>query len=222
MTPESESKFLPRGLLVDPLHADLRWPHFGAAYHSLSSGGREFASAFGESFAVYRDATPFEGEWELGIQAGVFGLFDTEKRSIDLIKADYTIGVVANYRADKLSGFVRIRHESSHWGDEFLLNNPPVTRINLSYEEIDLKLSYDLTTCLRLYGGVGMIVRKDPSTLGRETTQGGSGIRKSLVVLGREGPARSLCRLSAQRENSLGGGAIGDGWTSIRERQNRR
>ncbi|MGC3974453.1 MAG: DUF1207 domain-containing protein [Nitrospira sp.] len=144
-TPTAESKFLPRGLLVDPFHADLRWPHFGASYRSLSSGGREFASAFGESFAVYRDAAPFQGEWELGIQAGVFGVFDTEKRSIDLINADYTFGIVASYRADKLSGFVRIRHQSSHLGDEFLLNNPSaVVRINLSYEEIDLKVSCDL------------------------------------------------------------------------------
>lgn len=184
VTPESGSKFLPRGLLVDPMHADLRWPHFGASYHSLSSGGREFASAFGESFAVYRDAAPFQGEWELGIQAGVFGVFDTEKRSIDLINADYTFGIVASYRADKLSGFVRIRHQSSHLGDEFLLNNPQVVRVNLSYEEIDLKLSYDLTTWLRLYGGVGTIVRKEPSTLGRETTQGGVELKSPWLFWG--------------------------------------
>ncbi len=184
VTPKSDSKFLPRGLLVDPFHADLRWPHFGASYHSLSSGGREFSSAFGESFAVYRDAAPFNGEWELGIQAGVFGVFDTEKRSIDLINADYTFGIVASYRADKLSGLVRIRHQSSHLGDEFLLNNPQVNRINLSYEEIDLKLSYDLTTWLRVYGGVGTIVRKDPSTLGRETTQGGVEVKSPWLFWG--------------------------------------
>lgn len=183
-TPTAESKFLPRGLLVDPFHADLRWPHFGASYHSLSSGGREFASAFGESFSVYRDAAPFQGEWELGIQAGVFGVFDTEKRSIDLINADYTFGIVASYRADRFSGFIRIRHQSSHLGDEFLLNNPQVVRINLSYEEIDLKMSYDLTTWLRVYGGVGTIVRKDPSTLGRETTQGGVELKSPWLFFG--------------------------------------
>ena len=183
VTPESQSKFLPRGLLVDPFHADLRWPHFGAAYHSLSSG-HEFASAFGESFAVYRDAAPFQGEWELGIQAGVFGVFDTDKRSIDLINADYTFGIVASYRADKLSGFVRIRHQSSHLGDEFLLSNPQVTRINLSYEDVDVRLSYDLTTWFRVYGGVGTIVRKDPSTLGRETTQGGVELKSPWLFFG--------------------------------------
>lgn len=183
-TPESGSKFLPRGLLVDPFHGDLRWPHFGASYHALSSGGREFASAFGESFAVYRDAAPFNGEWELGIQAGVFGVFDTEKRSIDLINADYTVGIVTSYRADKLSGFLRIRHQSSHLGDEFILNNPQVNRINLSYEEIDLKVSYDVTTWLRVYGGVGTIVRKEPSTLGRETTQAGVEWKSPWLFLG--------------------------------------
>lgn len=183
VTPESHSKFLPRGLLVEPLHADPRWPHFGAAYHALSSG-REFASAFGESFAVYRNAAPFKGEWELGIQAGVFGVFDTEQRSIDLINADYTIGVVASYRADRLSGFVRIRHQSSHLGDEFILNNPQVTRVNLSYEEIDLKLSYDLTSWMRWYGGVGTLVRRDPRTLGRETTQAGVELKSPWLLAG--------------------------------------
>ncbi len=183
VTPESDSKFLPRGLLVDPLHADPRWPHFGAAYHALSKG-HEFASAFGESFSVYRNAAPFKGEWELGIQAGVFGVFDTERQSIDLINADYTIGVVASYRADRLSGFVRIRHQSSHLGDEFILNNPQVARINLSYEEIDIKLSYDITPWLRGYGGVGTLVRRDPSTLGRETTQAGVELKSPWLLAG--------------------------------------
>lgn len=171
-TPKPESKFLPRGLLVEPFHADLRWPHFGAAYRWLSSS-REFASSFGESFAFYRNAAPFHGEWELGMQAGVFGVFDTERRSIDLINADYNVGLLASYRADKLSGFIRIHHQSSHLGDEFILNNPQVNRINVSFEEIDLKVSYDLTTWLRIYGGVGTIIRKEPSDLGQNTSQAG-------------------------------------------------
>lgn len=183
VTPEAESKFLPRELLVDPFHADLRWPHFGASYRSLSSRN-EFASAFGESFAFYRNAAPFDGQWELGMQAGVFGVFDPEKRSIDLINADYMVGLLASYRADKLSGFFRVRHQSSHLGDEFLLNNAQVARVNLSYEEIDLKVSYDLTAWLRVYGGVGTIVRKDPSTLGRETTQGGVELKSPWLFFG--------------------------------------
>lgn len=183
VTPEAESKFLPRGLLFDPLHADPRWPHFGASYHWLSQG-RQFASSFGESFAFYRSAAPFHGQWELGMQAGVFGIFDTQRSSIDLINADYNVGLLASYRADKLSGFIRIHHQSSHLGDEFLLSNPQVTRVNLSFEEVDLKVSYDLTTWLRIYGGVGTLIRTDPSSLGRHTSQGGAEFKSPWVMFG--------------------------------------
>jgi hypothetical protein len=183
VTPEPESKFLPRGLLFDPLHADPRWPHFGASYHWLSSG-TQFSSSFGESFAFYRDAAPFHGQWEFGMQAGVFGVFDTGRSSIDLINADYTVGLLASYRADKVSGFIRIHHQSSHLGDEFLLNNPQVTRINLSFEEVDLKVSYDLTTWFRIYGGVGTLIRADPSNLGRNTSQGGAEFKSPWLLWG--------------------------------------
>ncbi|MBA3754060.1 MAG: DUF1207 domain-containing protein [Nitrospira sp.] len=182
-TPEPDSKFLPRGLLVDPFHADLRQPHFGAEYRRFSSG-QEFASAFGESFAFYRNAGPFHGQWELGMQAGVFSVFDIDRSSIDLINADYNVGLLASYRADKFSGFIRIRHQSSHLGDEFLLTNPQVTRINLSFEEVDLKVSYDLTTWLRIYGGVGTLIRADPSSLGRHTTQGGAEFKSPWTLWG--------------------------------------
>lgn len=188
-TPEPESKFLPRGLLFDPLHADPRWPHFGASYHWLSSG-RQFASSFGESFAFYRNAAPFHGQWELGMQAGVFGVFDTQRSSIDLINADYNVGLLASYRADKFSGFIRIHHQSSHLGDEFLLNNSQVTRINLSFEEVDLKVSYDLTTWLRIYGGVGTLVRVDPSSLARHTSQGGAEFKSPWTLF--EGRVRPV------------------------------
>lgn len=182
VTPEPESKFLPRGLLFDPLHADPRWPHFGASYYWLSSG-RQFASSFGESFAFYRNAAPFHGQWELGVQAGVFGVFDTQRSSIDLINADYNIGLLASYRADKVSGFIRIHHQSSHLGDEFLLSNPQVTRVNLSFEEVDIKVSYDLTSWLRIYGGLGTLIRTDPSSLGRHTSQGGAELQSPWTLL---------------------------------------
>jgi hypothetical protein len=181
-TSEAESKFLPRGLLFDPFHADPRWPHFGASYHWLSRG-RQFASSFGESFAFYRDAAPFQGQWELGMQAGVFGVFDTQRSSIDLINADYNVGLLASYRADKLSGFIRLHHQSSHLGDEFLLSNPQVTRVNLSFEELDFKVSYDLASWMRIYGGLGTLIRADPRGLGRHTSQGGAEFKSPWTLL---------------------------------------
>ena len=43
--PGPQPKWLPRGLLFSPLHADPRWPHFSAIYRNFTSGfGLEGAS----------------------------------------------------------------------------------------------------------------------------------------------------------------------------------
>src|SRR4029078_11023203 len=156
--PTAAPKWLPHGALFAPLHADPRWPHFAGIYRTFTQGlnlSGVFAADFGETFAIYRNKAFLDGEWEFGVQAGVFSIFDVSAASIDLVNADYRVGFLSSYRKGALSGFLRIQHQSSHLGDEFLLNNPGITRINLSYEELNVKLSYQLFPCLRLYGGVG-------------------------------------------------------------------
>lgn len=174
--PASQSKWLPRGLLFAPLHADPRWPHFSASYRQFTQGmdlSEVFAGNFGETFAIYRNRSFFGGEWDFGIQAGVFSIFDISSASIDLVNADYRVGLLSSYRNGRFSLLGRIQHQSSHLGDEFLLNNPGVTRVNLSYEELDMKLSYELFDWLRLYGGGGVLVHRQPDDLGLATTQWG-------------------------------------------------
>ncbi|HMU56214.1 MAG TPA: DUF1207 domain-containing protein [Nitrospira sp.] len=174
--PESHAKWLPRGLLFSPLHADPRWPHFSASYRHFTQGmdlSGVFAANFGETFAIYRNRSFFGGEWDIGVQAGVFSIFDISSASIDLINADYRVGVLSSYRNGRFSLMGRILHQSSHLGDEFLLNNPGVTRINLSYEAVDMKLSYEFFDWLRLYGGGGVVVHRQPDDLGLATTQWG-------------------------------------------------
>lgn len=174
--PTAAAKWLPHGALFAPLHADPRWPHFGAAYRQFTQGLNlhgVFAGNFGETFAIYRNKAFLDGEWEFGVQAGVFSIFDVSAQSIDLVNADYRVGFLGSYRNGPLSGFLRLLHQSSHLGDEFLLNNPGVTRINLSFEEIDVKLSYQIMPWLRIYGGGGYIVHRFPEDLGRGTTQWG-------------------------------------------------
>ena len=79
--------------------------------------------------------------------------------SNDLVNADYRFGLMTGYRTGRLSGSLRLYHQSSHLGDEFVLNSQ-VNRLNLSYEELDLKLSFDAASWLRLYGGWGLLVRR--------------------------------------------------------------
>ena len=183
--PKPESKFLPNGLLFDPFHADPRWPHFSVAYRHNSEGPeptKTGSANFGETFAIYRDAAPLNGQWEIAFQGGVFSIFNLGASSKDLVNADYTVGLLGSYRTGSFSGFLRVHHQSSHLGDEFILNNQP-NRINLSYEEIDVKLSYELFRWFRVYGGGGILVNRDPNTLGRGTSQFGAEFTSPWTLL---------------------------------------
>ena len=186
--PKTESKFLPQGLLFAPLHADPRWPHFSIAYRSISKGvgPDDTGSAnFGETFALYRDAAPLDGQWEIAIQAGVFSTFNMNTSSRDLVNADYTAGLLTSYRTGPFSGFFRLHHQSSHLGDEFILNSQaPVNRINLSFEELDVKLSYELFAWFRVYGGGGMLVDQYPKDLKGGTSQVGTELTSPWTLWG--------------------------------------
>lgn len=182
---EPESHWFPRGRLFDPLHADPRWPHFAATVRSNTSGGEGnvetgFAGDFGETLTIYRGGTPSH-RWDIGIQAGVFSLFDLE-RDKHLLNADYIVAAMSTYRSGNFSMFLRYFHQSSHLGDEFLVFNRG-TRRNVSYEMVDAKLSYDICDHIRLYGGVGSLVRRDPSDLGDIRTQYGIEIKSPFTVL---------------------------------------
>jgi opacity protein-like surface antigen len=176
--PKAESKFLPRGLLVAPFHADPRWPHFSMASRHLSLGQEPThtgSANFGETFALYRNAAPLDGQWEIALQAGVFSIFNMNSGSTDLVNADYTVGLLTSYRTGPFSGFLRLHHQSSHLGDEFILNSQtPINRVNVSFEEVDLKLSYELASWFRIYGGGGMLIGRDPNDLQRGTSQVGA------------------------------------------------
>jgi hypothetical protein len=186
--PTPEAKFLPRSLLFAPLHADPRWPHFSMASRRIQSGTEPKSTGsanFGETFALYRNAAPFGGQWDLALQAAVFSVFDMSALSKDLVNADYTVGLLASYRTGPFSGFLRIHHQSSHLGDEFILNGSPTfNRVNLSFEEVDVKLSYELAAWLRVYGGGGVLVGQgDPTTLGRGTSQFGAELTSPWTLL---------------------------------------
>ena len=186
--PKPESKFLPHGLLVAPFHADPRWPHFSMASRQVSFGqepSNTGSANFGETFALYRNAAPLDGQWEIALQAGVFSTFDLGSSSVDLQNADYTAGLLTSYRTGPFSGFLRFHHQSSHLGDEFILNSQPgFNRINLSFDELDLKISYELASWFRVYGGGGMLVGRDPSDLKRGTSQLGAELTSPLALWG--------------------------------------
>jgi hypothetical protein len=163
---EWQAGLLPGGVLFKPLLADPRWPHFAGALQRYT-GDRQLkdvgAVSFGESFSFYRDRLG-SGWWEVGIHAGVFAVFDLNERSFDLVNADYLVGIPLTYRLGDFSALLRVFHQSSHLGDEFLLRTR-TNRVNLSYESVDLKLSYELAEIIRVYGGGGYLFHQTPSNL---------------------------------------------------------
>jgi len=157
---------LPGGVLFKPLVADPRWPHFSAAwqYYIDDKQLSDVASVtFGESFSLYRGRIG-GAWWEVGIQAGVFSVFDMDADSFDLVNADYLVALPLSLRYEDFSAMLRVFHQSSHLGDEFLLRTK-TNRINLSYESVDLKFSYEFGDLLRLYAGGGYLFHQTPSNL---------------------------------------------------------
>ncbi|HKQ65819.1 MAG TPA: DUF1207 domain-containing protein, partial [Methylomirabilota bacterium] len=102
--------------------------------------------------------------WEVGIHAGVFSVFDMDADSFDLVNADYLVGLPLSVRYEDFTAMLRVFHQSSHLGDEFLLRTK-TNRINLSYESVDLKFSYEFGDLLRLYAGGGYLFHQTPSNL---------------------------------------------------------
>ena len=163
--------FLPEGHLFKPLLADPRWAHFSAAYRNYVGneidGNNNGSVSFGETIPFYRaNIGRSIVQWETGIQAAVFSDFNLGASSKDLINTDFIASAYSSMRAKNASAFARIYHQSSHLGDEFLLRSQTsLERVNLSYEGIDLKLSYELPYGVRVYGGGGGIFHKEPSTI---------------------------------------------------------
>ncbi|MBW2448364.1 MAG: DUF1207 domain-containing protein, partial [Deltaproteobacteria bacterium] len=174
---ESEWDFLPPGDLFAPLIADPRWPHFSASYQNYVRSGDELgnvaAVSFGDVIPFLRRNGPGETTWEIALHAGVFSIFDIDAESFDLINSDFMVGPALNVRHGRFSAMLRLFHQSSHLGDEFLLRRE-TDRINLSYEAVDAILSWDAKEWLRLYGGGGVLVHREPADLDRVSFQAGA------------------------------------------------
>jgi hypothetical protein len=155
---------LPNTKIFRPLLADQREPRFAGYYQYHASSSEHFnagAATFGEEFGLLRGHF-HHNPYQLGIEAAVFALFNLDTKSHDLVNADYMVGIPLTYRTGDFSYRARIYHISSHLGDEFLLNNPGVHRVNLSYEITDFLASWSHWG-VRLYGGGGAIVESDPN-----------------------------------------------------------
>jgi len=193
---------LPDTQLFQPLLADPKANRFFVSVLDIDSTTLNTTIAavgFGEHFGIVRQQTEQGNGWQVDVAGAVFAQFDLEADSSDLINADYVIGVPVSGRVDKWSGRVRIYHQSSHLGDEYLLRVHP-ERVNLSYESIEILLAYDFHK-FRLYGGGEYLFSREPSDLAEGLVHGGIDWRNSQpsLIIGDLGAARWVAGLDVKR-----------------------
>ena len=159
--------WLPEGNLFRPLLADMKQPRFYGGYRNVRFRERGLAAerrgetisvgivGFGMEFGLWalREPKGCNGI-QLDLSTAVFSQFNFDSVSTDLINTDFMVGPSFSSRLGAWSSRLRLLHQSSHLGDEFLLNNPDVDRIELSFEAVDLLLSVEKQTW-RLYAGGG-------------------------------------------------------------------
>ena len=192
---------LPRGDVFCPLIADPKSARSFASFLRHESGD-ELADAeltiasvgVGDSFGLGRwnGSRPGDGV-QLALTAGVFAQFDLGTESYDLLNADYVVGFPLTLRQGWFSARIRIYHQSSHLGDEYLLREPPdrQDRENLTFEALEWILSGDAGP-LRVYGGGEFLFRREPEDLGQYVAHGGVEFRPQprVVPLGALGGFR--------------------------------
>jgi hypothetical protein len=109
-----------RGDLFTPLLADPEEPGFFATYlfaRSLHLARRIGSAGLGQTMGLVRSRT---GRWQLAVAAGLFSQFDLASTTTHLMNTDYIIGVPVSYRRGTQSARIRVYHQSSHLGEEFL------------------------------------------------------------------------------------------------------
>lgn len=157
-------RLLPDRELFAPLIADPRQARFSMSYQRYETPNETFNAAsvaFGAYFGLASGFLGQSGSSQFGIQGAVFALFNLDAPSSDLVNADYWIGFPLSYRRGPRSYLIRVYHQSSHLGDEFILGNPGINRVNLSYETLEGLASYEWERW-RVYGGGGYILSSEP------------------------------------------------------------
>jgi uncharacterized protein DUF1207 len=183
---------LPRGDVFCPLVADPKATNSFASILRHESGDEfsdvtlDIASVgIGDAYGLGRwnGSRPGDGV-QFALSAGVFAQFDLGTSSYELLNADYTIGLPVTIRHGWFSTRLRLYHQSSHLGDEYLLREPAdrQDRENLSFESLEWLLSAD-AGALRLYGGGEYLFRRTPEDLDRYVAHGGLELRPALRVI---------------------------------------
>ena len=174
-------RWFPRGELFCPLIADPKTEDSFASYvrgTSSSAFGTDLGSVgVSDGLGIFRVNSPEVGQGvQLSLTASVFAQFDLDAPSYDLINADYVIGLPLTVRVERFSARVRLYHQSSHLGDEFVLR-PGTERENFAFESGEALLSFEAGP-VRAYGGGEYVFDRTPGDRVSRLAHGGLELRQ--------------------------------------------
>ncbi|HKW41981.1 MAG TPA: DUF1207 domain-containing protein [Gemmatimonadales bacterium] len=182
--------------LFQPLLADPKEPRFFATYlwaRSPRLAPRLGSVGFGQTFGLLHGR-----DWQLGVAAAVFSEFDMQSTTTDLVNTDYLIGLPLTYRRGAWTTRLRVFHQSSHLGDEYMVHTH-AQRVTLSFEAAELLVARS-TPQWRVYGGGNYVFTHQPHDLQPVVLHAGAEYRQSgtLLRVGRIASGRFVAGLDAQ------------------------
>lgn len=179
-----------------PLLADPQEPQFFATYLWVQSprlASRLGSVGLGQTIGLFRGR-----DWQLGIGAGVFSEFNMRSSTTDLMNTDYIVSLPLTYRRGPWATRVRIYHQSSHLGDEYMLHTN-AQRVDLTFEAAELLIA-NAGSRWRVYGGGNYAFVRKPTDLKPGVLHGGLEYRhpQPLLKLGRITTGRLVLGLDAK------------------------
>ncbi len=187
-----------RGGLFTPLLADPQEPGFFATYlfaRTQHLAPRIGSVGFGQTIGLVRAQAD---RWQLAVAAGVFSQFDMASTTNHLMNTDYIVGIPINYRRGPQSARIRVYHQSSHLGEEFL-DGGAVRRQLVSFEALEILVADELWNW-RLYGGGEYRFQHTPGSM--KPTVGHAGLEyrspEPLVRLGHFGDGQLVAALDGK------------------------
>ncbi|MBI2825005.1 MAG: DUF1207 domain-containing protein [Planctomycetia bacterium] len=146
-------QLLPEGLIWHSYLAGPKEPRLASIWAHQQNGQWDWDFTLGGRVGLLRYGTPnsFRPDgFQLDVEAAAFPRLSINNDR-DLQSADFRGGFPLTYGAGPFQMKLEYYHLSSHLGDEFMIKNPTVQRINYSRDALVLGVSYFPTDNIRLY-----------------------------------------------------------------------
>lgn len=170
-----------RPLVADPLETRTFLSVIGVDFEQTQTTAASVGIGANLGFYRWPGERPGEG-WQLGMFAHFASQFDLEGESYPLVNTDFRVGFALSFRRGEFSGRAKLLHQSSHLGDEFLLQGNAPQREDLSVELIDVVFAWQRAGW-RPYIGASYLYHTDPGTLNKWGIQAGVDYLGSTAVL---------------------------------------